>query len=130
MLNSIRFLQEQLRGWYGRLPRQVQLIQLGSDTHVPLKTSIYYVHLLHLGAVMLIFRHCLAGLRSTEDRERLSTEQRLLMNETLNDGILAAQNSARMIYMIRQASQSVRHCWITMCVIYMPYAILRLGRSR
>lgn len=116
MLGSIVLLQEQLREWYERLPRHAQLIQLGTDGHVPLRTSIYYVHLLHLGAVMLMFRHCLAGLQSIEDRNRLSVEQRLVMEETLNDGILAARSSAQMVHMIREASQSVRHCWVTMQV--------------
>lgn len=116
MLDKIRFLSEELRDWYGRLPVEAQLIQLGTDAHVPLKTSIYYVHLLHLGAVMLIFRHCLAGVRSVEGRKRLSDEQQSLMNKTLHDGVIAAHHSARMIYMIRRAAQSIRHCWITMCV--------------
>jgi hypothetical protein len=63
---------------------------------------------------MLMFRHCLAGLRPFEDREGLSVEQRKVMDEALNDGILAAQSSAQVVYMIREASQSVRHCWVTM----------------
>jgi hypothetical protein len=117
LLNSIRFLQDQLRDWYGRLPLEAQLIQLGTAAHVPLKTSIYYLHLLHLGAVMLIFRHCLAGVRGVEDRKRLSDEQRTLMDKTLHDGLVAAQHSARMIHMIREASESVRHCWITMYIV-------------
>ena len=116
MLSSIHSLQDQLRDWYGRLPLEAQLIQLGTTAHVPLKTSIYYLHLLHLGAVMLIFRHCLAGVRCVEDRRRLSDEQRTLMDKTLLDGLVAAQHSARMIHMIREASDSVRHCWITMYV--------------
>lgn len=114
MLGSIVHLRDQLREWYECLPPHARLIQLGTDSHIPLKTSIYYVHLLHLGAVMLMFRHCLAGLRSFEDREGLSVEQRKVMDEVLNDGILAAQSSAQMVYMIREASQSVRHCWVTM----------------
>jgi len=130
LLSSIRFLQEQLRDWYGRLPQEAQLIQLGTDVHVPLKTSIYYLHLLHLGAVMLMFRHCLAGVQSAEDRKKLSDEQRLLMDKTLHDGLIAAQHSARMIHIIRQTAQNVRHCWITMCVTRTsPCHILCISQS-
>lgn len=114
LLASICLLQEQLHGWYGRLPHQAQLVQPGTDAHVPLKTSIYYVHLLHMGATMLIYRRCLAGFASASDRRGLSNEQRRLVNDTLKDGLGAAQQSAQVLYLVRQASQSVRHCWITM----------------
>lgn len=114
LLVSIQGLQWELRDWYGRLPREAHLVQLGSDDHLPLKTSVYSLHLLHLGAVMLIFRHCLAGLHHPGDREALSVQQKCLMNRTLSDGLLAAQQSARMVDIIGRASQSTQHCWITM----------------
>jgi hypothetical protein len=114
LLMSIQCLQGQLHDWYGRLPHEAHLVQLGSDAHLPLKTSVYSLHLLHLGAVMLIFRHCLAGLQPAGDRETLSLQQKGLMNGALSDGILAAQQSARMVGIIGQASKSPPHCWITM----------------
>jgi len=114
LLISIQGLQGQLQDWYDRLPREAHLAQLGSDAYYPLKTSVYNLHLLHLGAVMLIFRHCLAGLHHPGDREALSVQQKCLMNRTLSDGLLAAQQSARMVDIIGRASQSTQHCWITM----------------
>lgn len=115
LLTSIHNLQGQLREWYERLPLTVQLSQMGTDVHIPLKTSIYYVHLLHLGAVMLMFRHGLAGLQASKDRTALSVEQRILLDKTLDDGIMAAQQSVRMVHLLRESSRSVRHCWVTMC---------------
>jgi len=114
LLISIQGLQGQLQEWYGRLPREARLVQLGSDAHSPLKTSVYKLHLLHLGAGMLIFRHCLAGLKPPGDREALSLQQEGLMNGALSDGLLAAQQSARMVGIVGQASDSPPHCWITM----------------
>lgn len=116
LLRSIRDLQGQLGGWYGDLPEVVQLIQLGGDAHVLLKSSIYYVHLLHMGAIMLIFRHCLAGLQLSRDREILSAEQRSVMNAALNDGLRAAQHAAQMSYLTQQVSRSMQHGWTMMCV--------------
>lgn len=116
LLLSLRDLQEQLGEWYGRLPFEAQLAQLGGDSRTPIKSSIYYVHLLHLGAIMLMFRHCLAGLQFPGDRESLSAEQRSTMNAALNDGLQAAQHSARMTFLIQQVSQSLRHCWTMMYV--------------
>lgn len=118
LLVSIQSLRDQLRDWYEALPLEAQLLQLGTDTHIPMKTSIYNVHLLHLGAVMLMFRYCVAGLKSEDARSRLNEEERNIAGETLNDGLLAAQQSARIISLIRDASQSVRHCWVTMYVAY------------
>jgi hypothetical protein len=114
LLVSIQGLQGQLQDWYGRLPHEARLVQLGSDSHLPLKTSVYSLHLLHLGAVMLIFRHCLAGLRPPGDRKTLSLQQKSLMNGALSDGLVAAQQSARVVDIIGQASKSPPHCWLTM----------------
>lgn len=114
LLVSIQGLQWELQDWYGRLPHEAHLVQLGSDDHLPLKTSVYSLHLLHLGAVMRIFRHCLAGLRSPGDRKTLSLQQKDLMNGALSDGLVAAQQSARVVDIIGQASKSPPHCWLTM----------------
>jgi len=124
LLISIQGLQGQLQEWYGRLPREARLVQLGSDAHSPLKTSVYKLHLLHLGAVMLIFRHCLAGLKPPGDREALSLQQEGLMNGALSDGLLAAQQSARMVGIVGQASDSPPHCWITIYQAYVSGMIL------
>lgn len=88
---------------------------LGTDVELPLKISLFYVHLLHLGAVILIFRHCLAGFRSSEVRQGVSHEQHGLFNEALSDGLVAAEQSARMICLMRQAPNSVKLCSVTMC---------------
>lgn len=114
LLVSIQSLQGQLQDWYGRLPHEARLVQLGSDSHLPLKTSVYSLHLLHLGAVMLMFRHGLAGFRLPEDRKTLSLRQKGLMNGVLSDGLIAAQQSARIVDIIGQASKIPPHCWLTM----------------
>lgn len=124
LLRSLRDLQEQLGEWYGRLPYEAQLVHLGGNGRNPLKSSIYYVHLLHLGAIMLMFRHCLAGLQFPRDRESLSDEQRSTMNAALNDGLQAAQHSAQMTFLIQHISQSVRHCWTMMYALPMQISIV------
>jgi hypothetical protein len=114
LLVSIQDLQGQLQDWYSRLPNKAHLVQLGSDSHLPLKTSVYSLHLLHLGAVMLMFRHILAGLRPPGDHKTLSLQHKSLMNGALSDGLIAAQQSARIVDIIGQASKSPPHCWLTM----------------
>ena len=116
LLHVIQGLQEKFGDWYEHLPDAAQLIRLGGDAQNPLQSSIYYVHLLHLGAVMLMFRHCLAGLQFSGDRESLSSGQREIMHAALNDGLKAAQQSARMTQLMREFSPSVRHCWAMMYV--------------
>jgi len=116
LLHAIAGLQWRFGDWYHHLPDAAQLIRLGNDAQTPLQSSIYYVHLLHLGAVMLMFRHCLAGLQFSGDRESLSIEQRTVMHAALNDGLQAAQQSARMTYLTRRFAPSVRHCWTMMYI--------------
>ena len=117
LLHVIQGLQGKFGDWYEHFPDAAQLIRLGGDTQTPLQSSIYYVHLLHLGAVMLIFRHCSAGLQFSGDRESLSSEQRSTMHAALNDGLQAAQQSAWMTYLTRQFSPSVRHFWTMMYAV-------------
>lgn len=52
---------QDLEGWYFKLPPQMQLRSL-SERDIPLeaKRSIYHVHLLYLGANMLLFRRIVA----------------------------------------------------------------------
>jgi hypothetical protein len=116
LLHVIQSLQERFGDWYEHLPDAAQLVRLGDYGQTPLQSSVYYVHLLHLGAVMLMFRHCLAGLQFPGDRESLSSAQRSTMHAALDDGVQAAQQSARMTYLTRHFSPSVRHCWTMMCV--------------
>lgn len=115
LLSAIRQAQDQLRAWYERLPYQRQLLMLGADVQLSLKIPIFYVHLLHLGAVILIFRYCLAGFRSSKDRQSFSHEHHDLVDEALSDGLLAAQQSARIVCLMHQASASLRNCSVTMC---------------
>lgn len=114
LLGSVQPLQERLRTWYGRLPHAAQLNQQSSGFYVSLKTSIYYAHLLHMGATMLIFRRCLGLLRRREEYDSLSSEHRDIIDGAFQNGVDAAQHTARILSLVRQASQSVRHCWITM----------------
>ena len=116
LLHVIQGLQGKFFDWYEHLPDAAQLRRLGDGAQTPLQSSIYYVHLLHLGAVMLMFRHCLAGLQFSADRESLSSDQREIMHAALNDGLKAAQQSARMTHLMREFSPSVRHCWAMMYV--------------
>jgi hypothetical protein len=116
LLHVIQNLQERFGDWYEHLPDAAQLVRLGDYGQTPLQSSIYYVHLLHLGAVMLMFRHCLAGLQFFGDRESLSSAQRSTMHAALDDGLQAAQQSARMTYLTQHFSSSVRHCWTMMYV--------------
>lgn len=120
LIDSIQPLQERFRTWYGRLPHAAQLDQLSSGSYIPLKASIYYAHLLHTGATMLIFRRCLSISRHQKGSEKLSNEHQNLLGVALSEGIKAAQHTARVLLLVRGAPQSVRHFWITMSVFTLP----------
>ena len=113
LLNSVPALQHRLRAWYRRLPHSAQLHQQSSG-YIHLKTSIYYAHLLHMGATMLILRRCLDITAGQGAKGSLSSEHQEILDSAMQDGIDAAQHTARILSLVRRASQSVRHCWITM----------------
>lgn len=107
LLASVKPLQERLRAWYGRLPHAAQLHQQSSAFHAPLKTSIYYAHLLHMGTTMLIFRRCLGVVMGMNLHDSLSSEHQEVLDVVFQDGIDAAQHTGRILSLLRRASQSV-----------------------
>lgn len=114
LLDLVQSLQERLHAWRGRLPHTAQLRQQSSGDYAPLKTSIYYVHLLHLGATMLIFRRSLGAVLDMTPHNNMSSKHLEVLDDVFQSGIDAAQHTARILSVVRRASQSVRHCWITM----------------
>jgi hypothetical protein len=57
-VQAIGGAEQELHDWYRQLPAEMQLIDLMEGQRLPdmARWSIFHIHLLHLGAIMLLFR--------------------------------------------------------------------------
>jgi len=96
------------------MPHQAQLERSVSNPQHPVKDSIWFVHLFHLNTLMCTFRRALQGFRDPEIREKLTHDQLKSLNGTLEDGIVAAEQSSRLLTLLLEESRTPRHCWLAM----------------
>jgi len=106
-------LRSDLRVWHEQIPRIMHLtniVDLGVEKQH--RHKIYFVHLLYLGALMLLQR-CIMSQWITADNE-LSTSLDLSSEaaECIRDGYMAARHSARILDLLRQEGAVVKRCWI------------------
>ena len=107
---SISVVRRDLLQWYQDLPDEMRLSNLvnNPDISTDLRRTIYYVHLLYLGALMLIYRQTPNEAQHLSDTEPESREQTHL------DAVVAARQSARILNLLREEDGIFQRCWICM----------------
>lgn len=116
-LTEMERFNDLLTQWYSRLPNEAKVDRL--NIHNGFKTTVvYYVHLQHLSAVMLIHRRAISSFANISVRNGLTDEQRQQLTNVLNEGVLAAKQAARILYLIVQEGRGLTHCWT---LIYNAY---------
>ncbi|KAH6659207.1 hypothetical protein BKA67DRAFT_529380 [Truncatella angustata] len=139
-LLSVKFILEDLQAWYGRMPPQIRLDYPGRDTFAPLtKWSIYHVHLLYLGANILLYQRMLSQHVETyyvnRDRSGLYQSMEKLFSDQGEQAILAAKGSARILSLLLRDCGVFKRCWLvifqsyTSCSIILHSAIQKLSHG-
>lgn len=118
---SVRSILQDLQTWYGRMPSQIRLDYEGHDQLAPLtKWSIYHVHLLYLGASILLYRRMSSQLMeemyAATDRDGPNTALRKLFSDQGAQAVLAAKGSARIMAMLLQDCGIFKRCWLVVYV--------------
>ncbi|KAI0441934.1 hypothetical protein F4803DRAFT_562707 [Xylaria telfairii] len=129
-----------LQDWYLKLPPQMQLQSL-SERDMPLeaKRSIYHVHLLYLGANMLLFRRIVAEnvqiRRQDINISPLWHPSSDLLSKQGPNALLAATSSAKIVKLLLDENSIFQRCWLiifqsyTSCVIIMHAILTKLVSS-
>jgi hypothetical protein len=112
-LKEVEAVNVDLKDWYQQLPAGARADRL-STYEGRFTIAIYYVHLQHLGAVMLVHRRILSIFSSAEERAHLSDGERAQLTTALNEGILAAKQAARALFLIIEEGRDLQHCWMIM----------------
>ncbi|KKY20215.1 putative nitrate assimilation regulatory protein nira [Diplodia seriata] len=127
---TIDDIRHDLQRWYDSLPPQWGLARnLQTDTdHSPTRITTSYLHLLHLGAIMLLHRRIVSNhrrlMRTQADPGRDALEAIQGAAEAVHDGVTAARLSARLLALIMAEGGITRHCWICIFQSYMSCCTL------
>lgn len=78
---------------------------------------------------MSIFRRCLTLPTGCGSFSATTPEQAQDLEKTLQDGLLAAQQSAGILTYLHKASLCVKHCWVTMCVAFSDWLNINYTES-
>ncbi|KAJ9134028.1 Nitrogen assimilation transcription factor nit-4 [Pleurostoma richardsiae] len=113
---------EDLRDWRRRLPTSLHLENLViSDIPENSRTSVYHLHLLYLGAFMLLYRRLSSQfLRShgrQENRDLLWPPSEHVARHA-EEGVLAAKDTARLLRLLLTQNMIFKRCWL---VIFQAY---------
>jgi len=118
---TVESIMEDLQKWYGQLPAEMHIANLGrEELPTNVRRSICHVHLLYLGAIMLLFRRVLCQALRTygfdNDRNILcKLLQRL--GVVMEDGLVAAKHSARILGLLLAEDGIFKRCWLVMFVV-------------
>ena len=108
-----------LQDWYEKLPAVMSLVNLAQGTIPPaVRWSIYYIHLLYLGAIMLLYRrvasHLCQSFAPEQRRTILSQSFVEYLNGPVERGVNAAKQSATILGLIINNDGLFKRCWLVM----------------
>lgn len=116
-IHTINLVNTTLSGWYNRLSPDISLSEFERHT-IPenTRTSICYIYLLHLGALILLYRRMAAqfvlahGLGDTREIKLGPLEYKII--KEAGGGITAARTSVRILRLLSERNPTGKRCWI------------------
>jgi hypothetical protein len=118
---SIEAIIRDLQRWYDDLPVQLQIGYAGrEDLPVETRRSILHVHLLYLGAIMLLYRRIASNFAMSytarkDDNLHYKPMAKLLHSHG-TETVLAAHSSARILKILLDDGSVFKRCWLVMWV--------------
>ncbi|KAH8898589.1 hypothetical protein GQ53DRAFT_712005 [Thozetella sp. PMI_491] len=128
-LLTIRSIMSDLQEWYRKLPKELRLSNLGQEgLPVEAKRSLCHVHLLYLGAIMLLYRRIASQFALSSNIDRNRTVQWKPMEEVIvkysKEAIAAAEHSARILKLLMEDHGIFKRCWLVIFQAYTAGLIL------
>jgi hypothetical protein len=116
---AMESITKSLGDWYDSLPKAMLLVNLGQgDLPDSVRRSIYYVHLLYLGAIMLLYRRVASQFVRTfgvdYQRDTLWKPYEQLMLNHAAQGVIAAKTSSRVLGLLLGQTGCFKRCWVVM----------------
>jgi hypothetical protein len=120
-LPAIESIMDDLQHWYHNLPQEIRLeASTREDLTLETKRTILHVHLLHLGAMMLLHRRVATQLVQAEMAGAYSGIMETPLAETVlresAEAVLAAKTSSRILKLLLDDNGVFKRCWLVMQV--------------
>jgi hypothetical protein len=113
--NTINTMKKDLDWWYHELPPIMHLTKDDlSSVSTQLRLTIYFVHLLYLGALILFNRRIAVQSSSIELNAELSMCSDVSVSKSADDSVIAAERSARILGPLLDEGGVFERCWIVM----------------
>jgi hypothetical protein len=119
---SFKTTRLDLELWYTHLPKDMHLSRLTrEDIPIEARRSTFHVHLLYLGAIILLHRHMASQLVQTynQDKAMIQDSNEAAFVEAFRESHSAAQHSATLLKLMLSEGHVFKHCWV---VIFQSYA--------
>ncbi|KAI1370412.1 hypothetical protein F4677DRAFT_465486 [Hypoxylon crocopeplum] len=131
-LLAVQSIMQDLQNWYDRMPQEMNLDSLGRENLPPeAKRSICHVHLLYLGANMLLFRRIASQMvRSSVGQGVLWRPCEKVLTEQRERALLAARSSARIVKLLVDDNAVFKRCWLVIFQTYTSCVIILHGVSQ
>jgi len=120
---SLHAIQQTLQAWHSKLPEEMHLSNLSrQDLAVNVRRAIFHVHLLYLGAVMMLYRriasqlvqYSTSGEIPSGSANAANRPDRDSLLEQAEKGITAAKHSARILGLLLAEQGVFKRCWLVM----------------
>ncbi|KAK1752920.1 nitrogen assimilation transcription factor nit-4 [Echria macrotheca] len=115
-----------LEQWYWNLAPQIRLSKLSDQVLEPIvRRSLFHIHLLHLGAYILLYRRIASQVFRFErgDESPWTPQQQSLMAQA-ERGIIAAKHSASILGLLLAEDGVFRRCWLVIFQSHTTCAVL------
>ena len=112
-------IMKDLQEWHGQLPDNMQIASLGrTDLTDTIRRSIYHVHLLYLGAIMLLYRRValqyVRSFKNDQDRGGVWKPFETMLLSHAEQGVTAAKHSSRVLGLLMGEQGVFKRCWLVM----------------
>lgn len=116
LLAAADTLNREIGSWYRALPHKAKAEELSRTPWTASSVYLSYIHLGHLGAITLIMRRALSIFAPEigGPTPRLTVKDRAQLEHILKDGLVAAKQSSRILYLFLGEQAGIRHCWAVM----------------
>lgn len=124
---AVDAIMQVLQDWHTELPSQMHLSNLGrQDLSDSVRRSIFYAHLLYLGAIILLYRRIASQVADVTVRGVAvvaPTPQQECLLKHAEKGITAAKHSSRILGLLLSERGIFKRCWLvifqahTACVV-------------
>ncbi|GAO20109.1 hypothetical protein UVI_02008780 [Ustilaginoidea virens] len=122
-MKSIETIMQDLQRWYEELPDCVRLESSGRDgLQTETKRSIMHLHLLYLGAMMLLYRRVVTQFLQSYLIGSSPGVLQMSCNDVIvqqaNETVLAASTSARIVKLLMDDQAVFKHCWLVIVLAF------------